>query len=642
MCGITGRFSPLRALDRGALEDVERMTEALRHRGPDAGGILDRAPLAVLGHRRLSIIDLAQGQQPMSSTDERPWVTFNGEIYNYRLLKEELEGKGRRFRTSSDTEVILAAYEEWGEHCPERLEGMFAFALLDIQERRLLLARDHMGKKPLYVRWRNGILDFASEVQALTLAADWIEDLHLTALAFYLRLGFIPSPFSIYRGIEKLEPGECAVVDSHGLRKRRYWDLPAPGSETGIGLEAALESLENEIQQAVGARLMSEVPLGAFLSGGIDSSLIVGNMASILGPGVKTVTIGFSGDPGETEGARLVARHHRTDHAEYTVEPDVGGLLPRLLEHFGEPFADSSAVPTWYVSREARRRVTVALTGDGGDESFGGYDFRYAPHRRDAALRKVFPGWPSRLLFRGLAAVWPEGNHLPRVLRLANVIRNLGMEEDEAFYHDLCFTSPALADDLAPDLAPFGKEVEWRVRALYRSSRGADPLQAIMRADAKLYLPEDVLVKSDRMSMAHGLEVRSPLLAKRVVELAFSIPSSLKLRERRSKYLLRTLAEKHVPPALLRLPKRGFHIPLDRWLREDLRPAFEEEVISPSGGTASCLDARTVERLWREHLSGRFDRGYTLWTIWALHAWLRIRRARPSLAAARRDVDGVG
>jgi asparagine synthase (glutamine-hydrolysing) len=633
MCGIAGRFSPLRALDRGAVEDVDRMTEALRHRGPDAGGILDRAPLAVLGHRRLAIIDLAQGHQPMSNADGSLWVTFNGEIYNYRLLRRELEEKGRRFRTSSDTEVILAAYEEWGEECPERLEGMFAFALLDIPRRKLLLARDHIGKKPLYLRWRNGILDFASEVRALTLAADWREEIHLTALAFYLRLGFIPSPFSIYRGVEKLEPGECAVVDSHGLRRRRYWDLPPPGAEVEMGLDAALEALEAEIREAVDRRLMSEVPLGAFLSGGIDSSIVVGNMAAILGRGVKTVTIGFSGDRGETEMARLVAAHHRTDHAEFTVTPDIASLLPCLLEHFGEPFADSSAIPTWYVSREARRNVTVALTGDGGDESFGGYDFRYVPHRRDAALRRVFPGRPSRLLFRGLATLWPRGGTLPRALRLASVLRNLGMEEDEAFYHDLCFTSPALADALAPDLAPFGKEVEWRVRAVYRSSRGADPLQAIMRADAKLYLPEDVLVKADRMSMAHGLEVRSPLLAKRVVELAFRIPSSFKLRERRSKYLLRTLAEKHVPPALLRLPKRGFHIPLERWMREDLRPAFEEQVLSSPGDMADFLDIRAVRALWSEHLSGRIDRGYTLWTIWAFQSWLRTRRAGPSLAA---------
>jgi asparagine synthase (glutamine-hydrolysing) len=642
MCGIAGRFSPLSTLDPNALDEVESMVEALRHRGPDAGGILDRGPLAVLGHRRLSIIDLAQGHQPMSSREGDLWVTFNGEIYNYRALRRELEAKGRVFRTHSDTEAILAAYEQWGEGCPERLEGMFAFALLDVPERKLLLARDHLGKKPLYIRWRDGVLDFASEVHALALAADWKGEIHHAALAYYLRLGFIPSPLSAYRGVEKIEPGECAVVDAEGLRKRRYWDLPAPGAEVERSIEETLEALDAEIRQAVDLRLMSEVPLGAFLSGGIDSCLVVGHMASLRGPGVKTVTIGFAGEAGEGPAARLVAEHHRTDHAEFTVKPDLEGFMPRLLKHFGEPFADSSALPTWYVSREARRRVTVALTGDGGDESFGGYDFRYVPHRRDAALRRVFPGRASRLLFRGLAACWPRGNGLPRALRLASVIRNLGMEEDEAFYHDLCFTAPRLADALAPDLAPFGKDVESRVRGIYRAGRGGDPLQAIMRADAKLYLPEDVLVKVDRMSMAHALEVRSPLLAKRVVELAFSIPAALKLRDRQSKYLLRALAARRVPPALLQLPKTGFHIPLARWLREDLKEAFAGEVLSAGSPASGFLDGRVLHRLWLEHQRGQRDHGYTLWTTWALAAWLQASRRGPPAVAARRDVERVG
>ncbi len=642
MCGIVGRFSPSLELDHGATEEVEVMTEGLRHRGPDAGGLLDKSPLAVLGHRRLAIIDLSQGQQPMGTSDGRFWVTFNGEIYNYRTLRQELEAKGHAFRTNSDTEILLAGYREWGEGCPQRLEGMFAFALLDTQERRLLLARDHLGKKPLYFRWRSQTLDFASEVSVLRQAADWKGELHPTALAFYLRLGYIPSPFSIYRDVEKLQPGEYAVVDGTGLRRKKFWDLPPPGYEREFDEETAVNALETELKAAVQARLMSEVPLGAFLSGGIDSSLVVGLMASLLGPGVKTVTVGFSGDQDETRAAELVARHNRADHAEYRVEPDFHGVMGTLLQHFGEPFADSSALPTWHVSREARKRVTVVLTGDGGDESFGGYDFRYMTHLRDVRLRRLAGGKPGRALCRWLASRWPRRQDLPRFLRLANLLRNIGMEEDEAFYHDLCFTSPAIADALAPELGTAGHEVESHVRAIYRSGRGQDPLQAILRADAKLYLPEDVLVKVDRMSIAHGLEVRSPHLSKRKVELAFSIPAGLKAAPGHSKRLLRKVAERYVPRELLTLPKRGFHIPLDRWLREGLKSPFEAEVLASPDHGAGLIDALLVRRLWQEHQRGIFNHGYTLWTIWALNAWLESNRRVSSGARAREDLSRVG
>jgi asparagine synthase (glutamine-hydrolysing) len=642
MCGIAGRFTVEGALDRGSVEEVAAMTEALRHRGPDAGGLLDRTPAAVLGHRRLSIIDLAQGQQPMGTRDGALWVTFNGEIYNYRTLRQELQARDHEFRTNSDTEVILAAYREWGEQAAERLEGMFAFALLDVRRRRLFLARDHLGKKPLYLRFRHGVLDFASELSALRLASDWKGELDPLGLAFYLRLGYIPSPWSVYRDVEKLRPGECCTVDAAGLRKRSYWDLATVGQERTMRVDEALAAVEAELGEAVRARLMSEVPLGAFLSGGIDSSLVVGLMAREVGPGVKTVTVGFSGEPGETEVACLVARHHRTDHAEYTVEPVVEPLMGPLLAHFGEPFADSSALPTWHVSREARRRVTVALTGDGGDESFGGYDFRVLPHGRDARLRRLFPGAPSRVLFRLLAGIWPLSHRLPRYLRLANLFRNLSMAEDRAFYLDLCFTQPSVADALAPEVAPQGPAVEEHVRWVYRSGKDRDPLQAIMRADARLYLPEDVLVKVDRMSMAHGLEVRSPLLSRRVVELAFSIPSALKVERGVSKALLRKLAARHAPPEIVHLPKQGFHIPLDRWLRQDLRASFEEQILSEPDCGIGWVDGRVARKLWAEHQSGTFHRGHTLWMLWALRAWLLGLRDVPPVVSPNGDLARVG
>jgi asparagine synthase (glutamine-hydrolysing) len=633
MCGIAARFAAQGGLASQAVHEVAAMTESLRHRGPDGSGLLDRQPIAVLGHRRLSIIDVAQGHQPMGTPDGDLWITFNGEIYNYRELRRQLEAHGHAFRTNSDTEVILFAYREWGEQAAQRLEGMFAFALFDAPRRRMFLARDHLGKKPLYFRYRDGVLDVASELEALRVAADWTGEVDPLAIAFYLRLGYVPSPWSIYRDVRKLGPAEYAIADATGLRIRRYWDLAALPDERSFTAEEAVEAVEAELRAAVRARLMSEVPLGAFLSGGIDSSLVVALMADELGDGVKTVTVGFSGEPGEIEAARLLARARRTDHAEYTVEPKVDGLVQRLLASFGEPFADSSALPTWYVSREARRRVTVALTGDGGDESFGGYDFRNAPHVREAGLRRLLPQAIRAAVFPRLAARWPVRHDLPQPLRLGSMLRNLGMEEDRAFYFDLCFTKPAVAAALAPELDGAGEIVEEHVRTMYRAGDRGDPLQAIMRADARLYLPEDVLVKVDRMSMAHGLEVRSPLLSRRIVELAFSIPADLKVRGGKGKALLRALATRHVPVELTDLPKRGFHIPLDRWMRQELRPAFEEDMIGASLTGMPWLDRPTLARFWAEHQSGRFHHGHTLWMLWAYQAWERVSSLRTPMLA---------
>jgi asparagine synthase (glutamine-hydrolysing) len=633
MCGIVARFSAAGTLDATAVGEVTAMTDALQHRGPDAGSVLDQGPLAVLGHRRLSIIDVAQGHQPMASLDRTLWITYNGEIYNYRELKHELQSRGHRFQTNSDTEVLLAGYREWGEGLPERLEGMFAFALLDLPRRRLFLARDHLGKKPLYLRFRGGVLDVASELAPLRLAADWSGKLDEVAMAFYLRLGYIPSPWSAFADVEKLRPGEYCVVDAGGLRKRRYWDLPAPGQEQKRSVEETVDLIETELRRAVRGRLMSEVPLGAFLSGGIDSSLVVALMAQEIGPGVKTVSVRFAGEAGEFDAARRVAERYETEHHEHVVTAMIEHLVPELQTHFGEPFADSSAVPTWHVAREARRRVTVALTGDGGDESFGGYDFRVGPHLRDARIRGALPtGMRSPLAL--LAHVWPRDHRLPRALRVANVLRNVSMDEDRAFYLDLCFTPPAVADTLAPDLARAGREVEDHVRSVYRAGQHGDPLQAIMRADTRFYLPEDVLVKVDRMSMAHGLEVRSPLLSKRIVELAFTIPSALKRDGDRSKALLRHLARRHVPAEVVDLPKTGFHSPLGRWLRDDLKTRLEDELLGPGSDDVGWIDRGAVRRVWTEHQGGRGDRSQTLWMLWMLSAWSRsglgARRSPPA------------
>jgi asparagine synthase (glutamine-hydrolysing) len=639
MCGIAARFAVDGSLGERDRLEVAAMTEALRHRGPDADGLLDRRPLAVLGHRRLAVIDLASGQQPMGTPDGQLWITFNGEIYNYRELRRELQARGHELRTSSDTEAILYAYREWGERAPERLEGMFAFAILDVANRRLFLARDHLGKKPVYFRFRNGVLDVASEIHALRTASDWTGDVDPLAVAFYLRLGYVPSPWSIYRDVQKLRPAEYCVVDASGIRRRVYWDLATAAGERRLDAAEAEEALEAELQAAVRARLVSEVPLGAFLSGGVDSSIVVSLMASELGPGVKTTTVGFAGEPGELAAARMVADRFGTDHLEHTVRPDIEGFPERISGHFGEPFADSSALPTWHLSREARRRVTVALTGDGGDEGFGGYDFRYLPHRRDARLRRLLPRAVRAAVFPRLAARWPDRHDLPRPLRLRSLFRNLGMEEDQAFYFDLCFTKPALAAELAPALSREGAAVEEHVRAVYRAGADGDPLQAAMKADARLYLPEDVLVKVDRMSMAHGLEVRSPLLSRRVLELAFSIPARVKVPGGVSKALLRRLAARRGMPELAGLPKRGFHIPLDRWASDELKPAFEDALLGAGARDIPWLDRKVVARLWRQHHAGTHRHGHTFWALWAYRSWSAARDVRANAVA--RDLAGV-
>ncbi len=633
MCGIAGRFSSNGALLPESQREIANMTRRLAHRGPDGEGILDRSPVAVLGHRRLAIIDVAQGHQPMEYADGRLWITFNGEIYNYRDLRERLLAKGHVFRTNSDTEVILAAYAEWGDRCVEELDGMFAFAVLDLPERRLFLARDPVGKKPLYFRWRRGVFDFASELGALALAADWEGQLDPEGLAFHLRLQYIPSPWTAFRGVEKLRPGECCTVDASGLHKRQYWQ-PAPNRfPAPANVDVAVEQLQDLLREAVRRRLMSEVPLGAFLSAGIDSGLVVALMAELCGPGVKTATVGFADEPGggEIEGARSVADRYATDHQEITVRADAADVLDRMVAHFGEPFADASAVALWSIAKATRQRVTVALSGDGGDEPFGGYDFRYVPHRRDARARRLVPAAIRRSLFGPLRS-------LPRALRAGTFFRNLRVEEDEAFYLDLCFTSPELAAGIAPELAVHEATVAEHVRSIYRSSAVSDPLTSIMLADVRLYMTEDVLVKVDRMSMAHGLEVRCPFLSKRVIDFAFSLPSRMKVDGRISKAVVRRLARRLLPHSVVDLPKRGFHVPLDAWFRSGLRERFDELVLDSKTVEGIGLDPTHLRKIWREHRDGTRNHGHTLWTIAVLAAWrqqLGSSLARPSTGPSR-------
>ena len=635
MCGISGAFANSAPLSEEVRSVVRRMNASLAHRGPDGDGFYDR-PDCVLGHRRLAIIDRAGGHQPMSNEDGTCWIVFNGEVYNHRELRPLLEAKGHRFRTSCDTEAILHAYEEFGPACVERLEGMFAFAIHDGRRRELFAARDRLGKKPLFYTEVDGILYFSSELPSLAQALGERADIDLAALEGYLSLGYFVAPSTIYRGVSKLEPGHWMKVAGGRLEVRRYWDVTEFDTETRPDKQL-LNLIDEELRAAVTARLESEVPLGAFLSGGIDSGLVVSYMAEALGDRLVTASVGFTGrEHNELEAAALVARHFGSRHHEEEISPSLHDVIGPVTMHLGEPLADSSAIPTWYVSRAAKKHVTVALTGDGGDETFAGYDFRYVPHALEGSVRRWLPRTGAPLV-GWLGRQWPRTPRLPRPLRLGTILENLARDPAGAYYADLTFLKTAEARRLMGE-APRGDVTDSPVYAAvtdpYRRCPSTDPLQRAEYADLKVYLPNAPLVKVDRMSMAHSLEIRSPLLDRRVVELAFRIPASRKQRGRRGKVLLRDLARRRLPGALWQLPKKGFTAPIGEWLAGPYAGMFRDEVLRPGALIAGCLDASELRRRAEAHGRGGQDRGYELWATWVLERWLQAAR-RPSPVSER-------
>jgi len=441
MCGICGMAALDGPLAPEARASVERMNDAIRHRGPDGEGLFE-APTAILGHRRLAIIDRAGGHQPMSNEDGSCWITFNGEVYNHRELRPLLESRGHQFRTHSDTETILHAYEEFGPSCVERLEGMFAFAIYDGRTRTLFAARDRLGKKPFFYTVLDGVFCFSSELPSLRCAAGWQGNLDLSALEGYFSVGYFVAPSTVYRDVYKLPPAHWLRVADGRVETREYWDVREFDTEHRPDDEL-IESIDGALRSAVLARLESEVPLGAFLSGGIDSGLIVSYMAEALGDRLVTASVGFADrEHNELEAAALTASHFRSRHYEETIEPRLDEVIGPVIEGMGEPLADSSAIPTWYVSRAARRHVTVALSGDGGDESFAGYDFRYVPHALEASARRWLPGGRSRAV-GWLGERWPRWQGLPRPLRAGTLLENMGRDEATAYYSDLAFLKPA-------------------------------------------------------------------------------------------------------------------------------------------------------------------------------------------------------
>jgi asparagine synthase (glutamine-hydrolysing) len=614
MCGIAGVVYSAGARGGGsAVVEAAAMASTLSHRGPDDTGAWgsDDGTVA-LAHRRLSIVDLSPlGHNPMSR-DEGVWITFNGEIYNFLELRRELEAAGHRFRSHSDTEVLLAAYGQWGLDCVDRLAGMFAFAIWDGPRRRLWVVRDRLGKKPVYYAESHGTLRFASELKAIVADAAVPREIDADAMRLYLRFGYVPSPYTIYRSVRKLPPAHYLLCENGTVSVRRYWD-PIPyvldrssrSSMTDADAEAELEA---QLATAVRQRMIADVPLGGFLSGGIDSSLIVALMQEQSAAAVRTFTVRFD-DPefNEADDAAAVARHLRTDHHEETCdERQMLDVVDRLTDMFDEPFADSSAVPTYLLSKAARASVTVALSGDGGDEVFLGYP-RYRLQSYSAAALYVPRG------VRHAAALGADRLPTRRLRRIGDVLRSDDADPYTRFIawwraEDIA----ALTGQRPPD-GPAYADAQARCASLNRQDRGS-------LIDLVSYLPEDILTKVDRASMAVSLEVRAPFLDHRVVEFALGLPVSLKYRAGTTKWLLRRLLYKRVPRALVDRPKRGFGVPLEAWFRGPLRERMNGYCAGHDFEDLG-LDPAPIRRLWARFGAGRTHRTDLLWQMFALASW---------------------
>jgi asparagine synthase (glutamine-hydrolysing) len=637
MCGICGVFALDRSLEPRLQSAIGDMASTLAHRGPDGQGVfIDN--VAALGHRRLAIIDREGGAQPISNEDGSCWIVFNGEVYNHHALRRQLIKRGHVFRTHSDTEAILHAYEEYGAACVPMLEGMFAFAIYDARRRALLLARDRLGKKPIYYATFGRALHFASEIKALAASPSWDPALDLSQVEGYLSLGYFVAPSTPYRHVHKLSAGHWLRATASGIEVRRYWDVERFDDHPAGG-----EVLEEEIDATIGAavreRLESEVPLGAFLSGGIDSGLVVSFMADAIGPGVTTTSVGFNqAAHNELEAAALTAKKFHTQHHVEIVEPAVDQVIDRIVGAFDEPFADASAVPTFHVASIARRHVTVVLSGDGGDEAFGGYTGRYAPHAVESFARTLVPGAAGQSAAGWLGRAWPRSRHLPRALRWGTLLENIGRDPASAYFADLCVVKPDMARrvlGLSPSRDLSDSPVYDVVTEPYRRCPSINPVQRAQYADVQIYLANDVLVKVDRMTMQHSVEVRAPLLDRRVIELAFRIPVQKKMPRLRSKYLLRQLARKRLPPQIATLRKHGFSAPMSEWLAGPCASRFRDDVLSNAAPIRDLVDTSIVRRLFEEHRRRRADHGQVLWSVWMLAKWCATATTRRPRIAGR-------
>jgi asparagine synthase (glutamine-hydrolysing) len=647
MCGICGEINF--GNEGVKTETIQRMNKVLAHRGPDDEGMvflrkeethevkrlfpadLDGNRFEVgLGHRRLAIIDLSSAaHQPMCNEDGSVWIVYNGEIYNFQDLRKELKDKGHFFKSKSDTEVVLHGYEEWGVECLNRFWGMFAFGLWDKNLKRLFLARDRLGKKPLVYAHQNSHLAFASEIKALLQIPGVERKANLHALHHYLTYQYVPSPDTIFEGIKKLPPAHYLLYDRNGnIKIERYWKLKFNSShQTYADLQELEDRIRTELEESVKLRLISDVPLGAFLSGGVDSSLIVGIMAKFSEKPVKTFSIGFEEkDFDELSYARLVSNHFSTEHHEFIVKPDAIEILPRLVWHYNEPFADSSAIPTYYVAKLTKDFVKVVLTGDAGDENFAGYP-RYLRSRWVASFTRIPEKLRKDLLPKFLRAF--SGLHLREktLNRLSSFMESLSTDQARNYAEQIKIFNAKEKEDIYTE--DFRRKVG-KINSLdfvlkkFEESDTEDLLEQLLYVDINSYLPEDLLIKMDIATMANSLEARIPFLDHKFMELVATIPSRLKLKGMVTKYILKQAFSDFLPRAILTRAKMGFGVPVSRWFRKELKDYMFEILLDSRSLERGYFRKNGVERLLMEHVEGCYDHSSKIWALLFLEMWFRV------------------
>jgi len=622
MCGITGFINAKDAADEGILR---QMNCAIIHRGPDEDGFYLKDNVA-LAMRRLAIIDLAGGQQPIHNEDRSKWIVYNGEIYNYQELRDDLEKRGHKFYTHSDTETIVHLYDEYGPDCLQYLRGMFAFAIWDEGDRSLFIARDRVGKKPLlYAHQPDGSIIFGSEFQALLQHPAIGREIDLEAIDAYLSYLCVPAPLTAYKQIRKLEPGHWLRWKNGKVETQRYW-LPDYSKKIKISEQDAIEETTRLLRESTKLRLISEVPLGAFLSGGVDSSTVVALMAQESSTPVKTFSIGFEEqDYSELKYARRVAEHVGAEYHEFVVKPNALEVLPTLVEHYGEPYADSSAIPTYYVSRETRKHVTVALNGDGGDESFAGYERHAAMklaeiyHRIPLSLRKIFVEAPMELVPTS-EIKRSRARDLKRFLRAAN------LPKSERYFRWMSTFDRAAKRELYTNefrSSLNGSEPIDFMEHWFQTANGSSIVDTALLNDMMTYLPNDLLVKVDIASMANSLEARSPFLDHKVIEFAASLPADLKMKRFETKSLLKKVAAKLVPPEVIYRRKMGFGVPVGQWFRGEMKSFISDVLLSQRALTRGIIRPESLRKYVTEHTSGERDHQFQIWTLLMLELWFQ-------------------
>ena len=626
MCGICGRIN----FDNAPVSDdlMHRMCQTIIHRGPDSEGIFNSnsrisnpASQISLGIRRLAIIDLTTGDQPIHNEDKSIWLVLNGEIYNFQELRDDLLKKGHSFYTKTDTEVIVHLYEEYGVESVKHLRGMFALALWDNNKGQLFLARDRLGKKPLYYAQTDKHLIFGSEMKAILSNPEVKKEIDLNALDYYLTYYYIPSPLSIFKGIRKLPPASYLVCGSQGNTKiERFWQIDYRAKHS-LSQKEYCNRIMELLEESTKIRMISDVPLGALLSGGIDSSAIVGLMAKNSSKPIKTFSIGFGeADYSELKYAKLVAERFKTEHHEFIVTPKVMDILPDLVWHYGEPYADSSMLPSYYVARETRKHVTVALNGDGGDENFAGYP-RYLAQKLMSFSALKLTSKLANLVIPSLGAADPK-SFFTRLKRFTAVA---GLNPAQRYLHwQLCFNAANRQILYSPQMkATLTHPAENYLLDIYNNARADNSLDRMLYTDVNSYLPEDLLVKMDIASMANSLESRSPFLDHKLMEFSAGIPAGLKLKGLTLKYILKQALKGFLPDEILMRGKMGFGVPISRWFRDELKGYLQATLSPESIRKRGYLRPEPIQNLIQQHLSGKVDHGARLWALLVLELWFR-------------------